>query len=62
LKGSVGNFCAQGAFEAAQRLERMGKSGDLSEVETAWRALQCEMERLNPALAAWLEGETACVS
>jgi HPt (histidine-containing phosphotransfer) domain-containing protein len=50
LKGSVGNFGAEAAFEAALRLEKMGRSRDLSGVEAALRALEEEMERLRPAL------------
>jgi CheY-like chemotaxis protein len=51
LKGSVANFAAQSAFEAALRLEMMGRQGDLREAEEAYVALQQEIERLEPALA-----------
>jgi HPt (histidine-containing phosphotransfer) domain-containing protein len=56
LKGSVGNFCAQKAFDAALRLEKMGKSENLSEAEEAWSALEAEIERLQPALETLSQG------
>ncbi len=50
IKGAVSNFGAKPAFEAALRLERIGKSGDLSEVESAFTALKTELERLEQEL------------
>ena len=50
LKGSVGNFAARPAVEAALRLEQMGRRGDLTEAESAFQALAQEIERLKPAL------------
>ena len=50
LKGSVGNFGADAAFQAAFRLEKMGRSGNLTGVDEAYHALETEMERLRPAL------------
>ncbi len=52
LKGSVGNFSARSAFEAALRLEGMGREGDLGQAETAVAALEAEIARLKPALAS----------
>jgi CheY-like chemotaxis protein len=52
IKGSVGNFAAKSAFEAAQRLERIGRDGDLSEAAEAYQVLEREIERLKPALVA----------
>ena len=52
LKGSVGNFGAEAAFEAALRLEKMGRAGDLTGIEEAYAALESEMQRLEPALAS----------
>src|SRR5205823_6404797 len=40
IKGSVGNFAAHSAFEAALRLELMGREGDLSGAEKACTALE----------------------
>ena len=51
LKGSVGNFAARAAYEAALRLETMARQGDLSQAESAFRALEQELERLTPTLA-----------
>jgi PAS domain S-box-containing protein len=50
LKGSVGNFAAQPAVEAALRLEEMGRRGDLTEVDSAYQALLQEIEPLKSAL------------
>ena len=51
LKGSVANFLAAGAVQAALRLERMGASGDLMGAREACRALEVEVMRLRQALA-----------
>ncbi len=51
LKGSVGNFAAPPAFEAALKLEVMGRTGSLSEAEPAYGALEKEIKRLKSALA-----------
>jgi len=53
LKGSVGNFTIKGAYEAALRLEVMGKERDLQHADEAIAELQQAMERLTPALATW---------
>jgi two-component system sensor histidine kinase/response regulator len=52
LKGSVGNFGAQSASEAAFVLEKMGRQGDLSAAPGALTRLEAELARLQPALAA----------
>jgi HPt (histidine-containing phosphotransfer) domain-containing protein len=52
LKGSVGNFCAKPATEAALRLEMMGRSGDLALAVPALMDLEKAMERLRPLLEA----------
>jgi CheY-like chemotaxis protein len=51
LKGSVGNFAAQPAFEAALNLEVLGREGTLSEVEPAYSELEKEIVRLKAAMA-----------
>ena len=51
LKGSVGNFAADRAYQAAFRLEKLGRSGELASVEEAFSVLERELERLRPALA-----------
>ena len=50
IKGAVGNFDMTQAFTAAQRLEEMGRSGDLSEAPAALSELEAALERLRPAL------------
>lgn len=50
LKGAVSNFYAEPARSAALRLEQMGRSEDLSEVEPALQALRREIDRLNPEI------------
>ena len=50
LKGSIGIFAAAPAFEAAKRLESLGRGGDLSGAAAAQAALDHEIERLMPAL------------
>ena len=51
LKGSVGNFAAQAAFEAALQLERIGRSEELAGAALALENLEREIARLTPALA-----------
>ena len=51
LKGSVGNFGAGEAFEAAGRLERDGREQDWGHAERDWAALEEAIGRLKPALA-----------
>src|SRR5262249_58928334 len=50
LKGSVGTFAAQAAVAAAQRLEDLGRQGDLTQAEAAYGQLGYEMTRLEQAL------------
>jgi two-component system sensor histidine kinase/response regulator len=50
LKSSVGNFAAHAAFQAAARLEMLGRQGDLTQAQETYAALQQEIERLRPAL------------
>jgi PAS domain S-box-containing protein len=54
LKGSVGQFGARSAHDAAVRLELIGKSGDLAQADEAFAALRGEVERVRPALEALL--------
>jgi CheY-like chemotaxis protein len=56
LKGSVGNFAAKDAVEAARRLEMMGHNGELTDsdgrtlAEEAFLSLEAEIARLESAL------------
>ena len=55
LKGAVGNFRARGAFDEAQRLETMGRDGNLASAAGACATLEKQLDRLLPALAALSE-------
>ena len=50
LKGSVATFAAQDAFEAALKLERLGRAGDLAEAVKGYAVLEAEIERLRSVL------------
>jgi HPt (histidine-containing phosphotransfer) domain-containing protein len=50
LKGSLSYFGAAAAFEAAHRLETLGRSGDLTEAHKALGELEEALDRLDPAL------------
>jgi signal transduction histidine kinase/CheY-like chemotaxis protein len=58
LKGSVCNFSAQAAYEAALTLEMMGRQRDLGGAEEALQVLIAESVRLQPALQVLIR-ETA---
>ena len=51
LKGALVFFAAADAVEAARRLEMIGKRGELAAAPQAFEELQCQLERLQPALA-----------
>jgi HPt (histidine-containing phosphotransfer) domain-containing protein len=53
LKGTASNFCAAEATAAAQRLETLGKNGDLTGTAGAFRTLDESMRRLMAALRKW---------
>lgn len=52
LKGAVSNFGARGAADAALQLERIGRSGDLTDLAPAVAVLEAEMSAFERALAA----------
>jgi HPt (histidine-containing phosphotransfer) domain-containing protein len=54
LKGAVGNFMAKDAFQAAQQLEELGRSGDLSEVDPVRARVDQTVQQLKSALATAL--------
>jgi HPt (histidine-containing phosphotransfer) domain-containing protein len=58
LKGVVGTFAAKRAFEAARKLETLGRQGDLCQAKEALVDLEKELSRLQPVLAT-LEEELA---
>jgi CheY-like chemotaxis protein len=56
LKGELGILAARGANEAAFRLEKAGREGDLATAGEAFLVLEREIERLEPQLAALANG------
>jgi protein-histidine pros-kinase len=62
LKGSVGVFAAQGAFDAALKLQEMGRGGDLSGAEEAFEELKGRTARLLEALASAVKEDAECAS
>ncbi|MEE9149910.1 MAG: response regulator, partial [Candidatus Tectomicrobia bacterium] len=50
LKGTISNFCAQEAFDAALHLESVASTGDPRGIEEAYTTLVAELERLQKAL------------
>jgi len=52
LKGSAGNFAAHHAVDAAQKLETIGREGDVARGIEAFTELEAALERLKPALIA----------
>jgi len=59
LKGSIGNFAAKSAFDAALRLEMIGRSGDMSAAREAYIALEEEIRRLAVSLSTLTLDEAA---
>ena len=52
LKGAIANFAAYEAFKAAEKLEKIGLSGDLREADPACWALDSALQQLNNGLAS----------
>jgi signal transduction histidine kinase/CheY-like chemotaxis protein/HPt (histidine-containing phosphotransfer) domain-containing protein len=50
FKGSLGNFAARRAFEAAYKLEMLGRDKNLAEAPAAFDVLRREVDALLPAL------------
>jgi two-component system sensor histidine kinase/response regulator len=50
LKGSVGNFAAQRAFDTALQLEMLGKRGDVAAAQDVCVALEGELSQLSQEL------------
>ena len=55
IKGAVSNFSARDAFEAAYKLEQIGKSGDLSSAAAAFDSLKKEIARTAEAMKMLLK-------
>jgi signal transduction histidine kinase/CheY-like chemotaxis protein len=62
LKGSVGIFAAEGAFEAALTLQDMGRGGDLRGAGEAFEDLKGRIARLVQALQAAAKEGAECAS
>ena len=62
LKGSLGTFCAHAAYEAAQKLEEIGQSGNLGAAEETSHLLEAELTRLMPLLEELEKESVACRS
>jgi len=58
IKGSVGVFCAKPAFDAALRLEIMGRESNLTRGKETYIMLEKEIERLRPKLEAIISEKT----
>jgi two-component system sensor histidine kinase/response regulator len=58
LKGSVGNFGANGAVQAALQLEGIARKGDVEHVAKVFQRLEQEIQRVLAAIAT-LESEVA---
>ncbi len=52
IKGTVGLFAARGPFEAAKRMNDLGKAGDFEGLTRAWQRLEEQMQLLLPELEA----------
>jgi len=50
LKGSAGVFKVQPAFDAALRMEHIGRNCDWEHAEEAWKTITVEMARLSVIL------------
>lgn len=55
LKGAVANLQAEPAWEAARRLEEVGRSGAVNEADRALDRLETEIGRLRSTLAEMVE-------
>jgi CheY-like chemotaxis protein len=56
LKGSVANFGARRTFDAAYRMEQMGREGAFVDAESAQSELERELEALETAMQAAMTG------
>jgi CheY-like chemotaxis protein len=54
LKSPMGHFAAGAAFDTAQKLEVMGREGNLTGANEALVELEREVKRLEPALVAFV--------
>ncbi len=59
LRGSLGNFSATPAVNAALQLENLGRQGDLSTAQSALTQLEESIARLKPRTRQPGDGEAA---
>jgi CheY-like chemotaxis protein len=59
LKGSISNFHAPSIFATAERLEMLGRKGNLTEAKATLEDLSAELERFRPLLEATLQRSSA---
>jgi len=52
IKGSVGNFAAKPAFDAALRVEAIGRDSEMRHADRAYKRLEEEIARLKPVLTS----------
>ena len=50
LKGTIGNFAAEHAYEAAQKLEMLARAGEWVGADVMFRDLEAQVERLKSVL------------
>jgi signal transduction histidine kinase/AmiR/NasT family two-component response regulator/HPt (histidine-containing phosphotransfer) domain-containing protein len=62
LKGVVGNFWAQAALEATERLEIIAAKNGLTDLELPLATVEAQIARLSEALKLYHDGQMACVS
>jgi two-component system, sensor histidine kinase and response regulator len=60
LKGSVANFAVPAAYQAAFRLETLGRNRDFNQAQEALDRLEKETQRLRVALEALMEEPEPC--
>ena len=56
IKGSISNFSAKKAFEAALRLEMIARKGELTDARKTYNELREEIKRLKLTLIALVRG------
>lgn len=54
IKGSVRYFAAESAYAAAERLEIIGRTGDVNAIQTRYRLLRSEVGQLQIELAGFM--------
>jgi signal transduction histidine kinase/CheY-like chemotaxis protein len=59
FKGAIGTFAGKPSFEAALKLETMGRQGEISGASAAYKELEFEIARLQSALSAISEKEAS---